>query len=60
MTAKSALKKCPFCGNSMTVIVSIIPKDKLSPFAVVCQICGAQGPVSKTKAKAKKDWNTRG
>ena len=50
------LKLCPFCGR--------IPDhgrmdDKQTGWFIVCDRCGARGPLEKTVDKAIKSWNER-
>lgn len=54
---RAKILKCPFCGNSMTLVAKDKQDDLPPQFYVVCQICGASGPKTKRKSDAVKNWN---
>jgi hypothetical protein len=52
----SELKACPFwfCEGD-----AVIGQQGARAFAVVCNDCGAEGPVAETEAGAAEKWNSR-
>lgn len=67
--AVSALKEpvlthtrpCPFCGDQRSASVEEVPMtyDPPNLFVAVCQCCGAQGPMAKTRGAALVCWDER-
>ncbi len=51
----AGLEHCPFCESGMLPIRS---HDEVGP-AVVCQGCGAVGPIARTDDEAVALWNAR-
>jgi len=58
---KDELKSCPFCNKTHLVCLF----DDIGTFGMgtdyylACQICFSQGPMKKSKDKAKEAWNHR-
>ena len=48
------MNKCPFCGNDDVTCI-----EGVSMSWVVCEKCGADGPVAATPAGAIRKWNER-
>lgn len=65
-TLKSEFADCPFCPTKLTNFVTIREDDNPPPigakkkvtwFYAHCNMCGARGPSSVSKAGAKMRWN---
>ena len=63
-TQRLMLKPCPFCGqwNDLRMMTPEV-LDLLAPdlpfYIVVCDGCGAMGPVQRSFAWALEEWNER-
>jgi len=52
------LKPCPFEHTGFSgglVVVS----NEVKQYSILCDICGAEGPIGKTEEKAQELWNKR-
>lgn len=54
MTELKPCKKCYFCEKDKSYVVRACLVDK---FFVMCEHCGAQGPVKDTEFEAIEAWN---
>lgn len=52
------LKECLFCGNS-DLSTDYWPAIGHRVYSVVCDSCGAAGPLKLSISQAKEAWNTR-
>ena len=50
------MKRCPFCSNGNPRTVK---KSTTFKWRVVCDDCGAEGPVAYTQQEAKDRWDHR-
>lgn len=53
---------CPFCGNTGMSIMQkreadVVHSDADTEFCVVCEKCGARGPIAHSEENARKLWN---
>lgn len=53
--APPPLLPCPFCGGD----AELAPSSGVSPYFVVCNDCGAEGPPTSTRDCAMELWNHR-
>lgn len=52
---------CPFCGEIYTYCcktVSDYDGKELNGWAVHCSVCGARGPIVKTRWRSVREWNS--
>ena len=47
---------CPFCLENVIYIVEAEPPKTKKGFQVLCDNCGARGPIYKTKDEAIEGW----
>jgi Lar family restriction alleviation protein len=59
--SNEALKPCPFPHkeNASPIIELTQSQDYMTGWQVRCIICGARGPIAKTRKKAIAAWNKR-
>lgn len=51
----SELKKCPFCGEGEGEIDQVNTES----YSVICEHCGASGPMAVTQEGAVRCWESR-
>ena len=57
MTQPYELKPCLFCKNFINLRTAF--QWGSSKYFVICDVCGAGGPMKSTKQEARDAWNTR-
>lgn len=59
MTQNTKLKKCPFCGSSVTARTMSSAADKIRFFYCSGEVCGAVVSFRSMSEKSTSKWNRR-